>query len=59
MERLGKNITVDWVKKWDAEGKMNRKLDRAPLKDTVTVPSSGYTVIRFYADNPGIKRNNH
>ena len=24
------------------------------LKDTVTLPSRGYTVIRFVADNPGI-----
>jgi L-ascorbate oxidase len=24
-----------------------------PLKDTVLVPGRGFTVIRFYADNPG------
>jgi hypothetical protein len=24
-----------------------------PLKDTVSVPSRGYTVVRFRADNPG------
>ncbi|XP_046822768.1 laccase-1-like [Vespa crabro] len=53
MERLNKNITVDLVKKLDADGKINRKLDRAPLKDTVTVPNKGYTILRFYADNPG------
>lgn len=26
---------------------------KAPLKDTVSVPSSGYTIVRFRADNPG------
>nr|KAF7421813.1 hypothetical protein H0235_009649 [Vespula pensylvanica] len=53
MERLSKYISVDHVKERDAVGKINRKLDRAPLKDTVTVPNSGYTILRFYADNPG------
>lgn len=26
---------------------------KAPLKDTVSVPSSGYAIVRFRADNPG------
>lgn len=54
MERVSTNITVDEVKKLDAEGKIKRKLSKAPLKDTVTVPDGGYTIIRWYADNPGI-----
>lgn len=53
MERVGSNVTVDEVKNLDAAGLIRRKLDRAPLKDTVTVPDGGYTVLRFYADNPG------
>ncbi|XP_014604884.1 PREDICTED: L-ascorbate oxidase-like isoform X2 [Polistes canadensis] len=53
MERLSKNVTIDEIKRLDAAGKINRKLDHAPLKDTVTVPNMGYTIIRFYADNPG------
>lgn len=54
MERLGRNVTVEQVKKLDKEGLIRRHLDHAPLKDTVTVPDGGYTVVRFYADNPGM-----
>lgn len=32
---------------------IQRKLKGAPVKDTVTVPDGGYTVIRFVANNPG------
>lgn len=32
---------------------MRRNYDNPPLKDTVTVPVGGYTVLRFIADNPG------
>ena len=45
--------TADLVKQLDREGKIQRKLNDAILKDTVMVPSNGYTIIRFYADNPG------
>ncbi len=38
----------------DNEGMLPRNLDRPPLKDTVDIPSGGYTIIRFNADNPGI-----
>ena len=37
----------------DRGGQLKRKLTKAPLKDTVTVPDGGYTIIRFKADNPG------
>ncbi|XP_008204291.1 L-ascorbate oxidase [Nasonia vitripennis] len=53
MERLAKNVTLEDVRRADREGRIQRKLDRAPIKDTVTVPDGGYTVIRFVADNPG------
>lgn len=53
MERVASNVTVDQVKKLDEEGRIHRKLQQAPIKDTVTVPDGGYTIIRFYADNPG------
>ncbi|XP_006611755.1 laccase-1-like [Apis dorsata] len=53
MERVGENVTVDKVKALDKEGAIRRNLDHAPLKDTVTVPDGGYTVVRFHANNPG------
>ncbi|KAL0106109.1 hypothetical protein PUN28_016084 [Cardiocondyla obscurior] len=53
MKKLGDNTTVDEVKELDRQGLIHRKLKRAPLKDTVTVPDGGYTIVRFYADNPG------
>ncbi|KAG5884696.1 hypothetical protein JTB14_013708 [Gonioctena quinquepunctata] len=53
MERMGKNVTVEEVKKRDAMGLIKRNLLDAPLKDTVTVPDGGYTIVRFVADNPG------
>jgi len=35
--------------------KLNSQIsDKPVLKDTVMVPSGGYTVIRFKADNPGL-----
>ncbi|XP_045506939.1 laccase-4-like isoform X1 [Colias croceus] len=53
MRRLASEITVDEIKAYDAAGLMKRNLKNAPLKDTVTVPDGGYTIIRFKADNPG------
>lgn len=54
MERIGENVTVDKVKALDKKGAIRRNLDHAPLKDTVTVPDGGYTVVRFHANNPGM-----
>lgn len=34
-------------------GQLRRNLEIPPLKDTVTVPSGGYTIFRFVARNPG------
>ena len=53
MERVGRNVTIEQVARLDAEGKIVRKLAKEPIKDTVTVPDGGFTIIRFYADNPG------
>lgn len=41
------------MKELEDAGKIKRRLHGAPKKDTVTVPDGGYTIIRFYADNPG------
>lgn len=55
MDRLGNNVTVQEVKELDKLGRLKRKFTDSPQKDTVTVPDGGYTIIRFYADNPGSK----
>lgn len=41
------------IKRLDESGGIKRRLSGAPIKDTVTVPDGGYTVIRFVANNPG------
>lgn len=51
--KLGENTTAETVKNLDRTGGIFRNLTRAPLKDTVTIPDGGYTVIRFIANNPG------
>ncbi|XP_075986047.1 uncharacterized protein LOC142983100 [Anticarsia gemmatalis] len=53
LRRLAKEITIDEIKAYDKAGLLKRNLKNAPIKDTVTVPDGGYTVIRFKADNPG------
>lgn len=53
MERVGNTTTVAEVKELDRQGLIVRNLARAPLKDTVTVPDGGYTIVRFHANNPG------
>lgn len=54
MDRLGKNVTIEEIKELDRLGRLRRRLNNSIQKDTVTVPDGGYTIIRFYADNPGI-----
>ena len=44
---------MDYIKDLDNQGLLQRNFDHPPLKDTVTVPVGGYTIIRFIADNPG------
>lgn len=41
------------IKEMDALGLIKRNFDHPPAKDTVTVPDGGYTIIRFWATNPG------
>ncbi|XP_012944262.1 laccase-1 [Aplysia californica] len=54
IEKLNTSTSLEEVKAMDARGEINRTTSRAPLKDTVTVPDGGYTIIRFRADNPGV-----
>ena len=37
----------------DARGEIKRNLVNPPIKDVVVVPTRGFTVVRFLADNPG------
>lgn len=53
LEKLGKNVTKEHVQRLDQQGKIRRNLVNPPVKDTVTVPDGGYTIIRFNASNPG------
>ena len=43
----------DAVIAMDERGEIRRNLANPPVKDTVVVPTSGLTVVRFLADNPG------
>lgn len=49
--------TVDMIKDWDNKGLISRDLESPPKKDTVAVPSAGYAVLRFKAENPGKIKN--
>ena len=45
---------MDKMKKIYYEGDIpNMELTNPPLKDTVIIPNRGYTIIRFFSDNPG------
>lgn len=59
MDRLGKNVTRKEVKELDKLGRLKRRFADSVKKDTCTVPDGGYTIIRFYADNPGSKLNRY
>ncbi len=39
--------------KLDKNGSIHRNFDRPAIKDTVSIPFEGYTIMRFRADNPG------
>ncbi|KAM7361883.1 multicopper oxidase 4 [Cochliomyia hominivorax] len=44
---------IDKIEEIDRRNPFPRRLSKAPLKDTVLVPAFGYTILRFYANNPG------
>lgn len=50
---LGRNLTRKQVINLDKEGQLKRNFVKPPLKDTVSVPKGGYTIIRFKATNVG------
>jgi L-ascorbate oxidase len=51
---VNRSISLETIKEMDQMGLLKRNFDRPPIKDTVTIPAGGYTIIRFIADNPGI-----
>lgn len=53
MQRVGSFVRLEDVEEMDRKGLIKRNLVNPPLKDTVTVPDGGFTVVRFVADNPG------
>lgn len=50
-------ITIDDVEKMIEKSKLRRFIyapqNLHPMKDTITIPSNGFTRFRFKADNPG------
>lgn len=51
---VGANVSAAEVRRENERGRILKRLDAtAPLKDTVSVPSQGYAVLRFRASNPG------
>lgn len=41
------------IKELERNNQLKRNLDSPPIKDSITVPDGGYTIIRFRATNPG------
>lgn len=47
------NVSLDYVKQLNEEGRIHKKLSNATAKDSISVPNSGYAIVRLKADNPG------
>jgi FtsP/CotA-like multicopper oxidase with cupredoxin domain len=54
MQHLNSTTTVEEVQARDKMGLIRRKLKKAPVKDTITVPDGGFTIVRVHANNPGL-----
>lgn len=55
--QIGKSTTMQEVKDLDAAGNITRNLNMSALKDTITVPDGGYSIVRIHATNPGTHLN--
>lgn len=53
LDKLNTSTSIEEVKALDAKGMIHRKLDRAPLKDSVMTHDGGFTILRLHAKNPG------
>jgi L-ascorbate oxidase len=47
-------LNMDLIKEFDKNGTLRRNFVKPPIKDSVSLPINGYTIIRFYANNPGL-----
>lgn len=50
-----KKINLKHALDLDRRGLLHRQFNLPPGKDTLAVPNNGYVVLRFRADNPGMK----
>lgn len=53
LDRFDVTMTRDLFLDLDRQGRIERRLHRAPYKDTLPIPDGGYVVLRVKADNPG------
>lgn len=53
MEYGNGSFTLENIKARNEAGEIKKNLRTGPLKDNVSVPSRGFTIIRFNATNPG------
>ena len=49
----GNWLSAETVKEMNKNGKIKKNLKNPPLKDNVSVPDAGFTILRFLADNVG------
>ncbi|XP_063531559.1 uncharacterized protein LOC134742378 [Cydia strobilella] len=49
----GKPISKETFEQLDNDGKIKRNIQTPPLKDTVTVPNKGFTIVRIILDRGG------
>jgi len=46
-------LTMEKMKDIFYKTKIDKQLVNPPMKDTVIIPNRGYTIVRFFSDNPG------
>ncbi|KAJ8683446.1 hypothetical protein QAD02_019238 [Eretmocerus hayati] len=53
VKHLNERTSIKKVMEMDKNKQIHRQLHRAPMKDTMKAPGGGFTIVRFYANNPG------
>ena len=54
VEKVRDDLKLEEVMEMDQNGTLKRDFYYPPVKDTLVVPTGGYAVIRFVANNPGV-----